>query len=100
MSDQFAIDAVRDLDVAVSWSNVQGSHVQQLRFLSPSGDEYQKLESAFDAAKLTLDAGLPTVHNTFPIAGTWIQQRATVGVWTVNVYLDGKLITSSPLNLR
>jgi hypothetical protein len=99
-TDTLAIDSVRDVNVSVSWSNLEGIHTQQLRFRLPSGDEYQKLNTEFDTSKLPLVGGSPTVQAVLPVAGTWIQQHATVGAWTVDVYLDDKLITSSTLHFQ
>jgi len=107
--NDFKVDDLRDLYVFVAWGNLSGEHTQQLRFVLPNGDAYQTLESKFTTLASTnsenvqvaaRSRGEPTVANVLPVAGTHISQRSLTGTWTVEVLLDGKLVTRTSLILR
>ena len=83
----FHIDQVHALSVHVHWRNAAGQHTQQVKFLLPKGETYQVMETKFEGN------GLQT--SVLPVSGTWIQAKELIGRWTVQVYLDGQLVTRS-----
>ena len=102
----FGLDEVRDLYVYVAWRNVSGEHIQQLRFVLPDGNAYQVLESRFttlakggsaEVQVAVASRGEPTVVNVVPVAGTHITQHSLAGTWSVEAYLDGKLVARTNL---
>ena len=83
----FHIDQVHALTVIVNWRNAAGKHTQQVKFLLPKGETYQIMETKFE--------GNGPQSSVLPVAGTWIQAKELTGKWTVQVYLDGQLVTQS-----
>jgi len=49
---------------------------------------------------LTTSRAEPALLTVLPIAGTYIPQRALIGVWQVRVWLDDQLILATTLDLR
>ncbi len=105
----FDLDAVRDLFVFAAWRNLSGEHTQQLRFVLPDGNTYQAMETKFTVDATSTDTNVQVAARSreekatsvaFAVAGTHITQRSLSGTWTVELYLDGKLIAQSPLTLR
>jgi hypothetical protein len=122
-ANSFSVDEIRDLFVFVTWPHLSGQHVQTLEFVLPDGNLYQRIGSQFTARPdrpepdprrkggsgnlqpqgqrfLTTSRGVPTVGTVLPVAGTFITQRSLLGNWTLHVYLDGQLITSSQFTLK
>jgi hypothetical protein len=61
----------------------------------PEGAVYQEREASFSlpqgsTSEMDLQDGLPVV-------GSFISTRQLTGVWRVEVYLDDKLISTTPL---
>ncbi len=83
----FHIDQVHALTAIVNWRNAAGKHTQQIKFLLPKGETYQIMETKFE--------GNGPQTSVLPVAGTWIQAKELTGKWTVQVYLDGQLVTQS-----
>ncbi|HYN16285.1 MAG TPA: hypothetical protein VES66_10920 [Terriglobales bacterium] len=71
----------------MNWRNAAGKHTQQIKFLLPKGETYQIMETKFE--------GNGPQSSVLPVAGTWIQAKELTGRWTVQVYLDGQLVTQS-----
>jgi hypothetical protein len=63
-----------------------GQHIAAFEVVSPNGAVYQRTEVPFSSAASTHYR----VWSSMPVAGTWIQQFAMAGSWSVNVYLDGE----------
>lgn len=105
----FDLDSVRDLFVFAAWRNVSGEHTQRLRFVLPDGNTYQVVETRFTTAESAADTAVrvavtsreeKAVATPFAVAGTHITQRSLSGTWTVELYLDGKLVAQSPLTFN
>jgi hypothetical protein len=75
---EFSATTLRDLLVAMTYSNVSGSHRQRLEFYAPDGSLYQRLSGAV----------APSTQTLLPVGGTWITQHALLGGWRVDLYLD------------
>jgi hypothetical protein len=75
---EFSATTLRDLLVAMSYSNVSGSHRQRLEFYAPDGSLYQRLSGAV----------APSTQTLLPVGGTWITDHALFGGWRVDLYLD------------
>jgi len=104
--NEFALDDIRDLFVFSAWKHVDGEHTQELRFLLPDGNLYQKIETKFTTQESAKKQGVrATVKSreeaalsvALPVAGTHITQRSLAGTWTVELFLDGHLVASSEL---
>ena len=107
--NRFDLASIRDLYVFAAWKQVSGAHTQKIRFLLPDGNLYQVLETKFTTQAVSQTQGVqaavpsrgePTVVAMLPVAGTHITQRALVGTWTVELFLDGNLITRTQLVFR
>jgi hypothetical protein len=107
--NQFRLDELRDLVMFVAWQRVTGEHTQQVRFILPDGNVYQVMETKFTTlargARPGVQGALPSrgeraVSTVLPVAGTHIAQRTLSGTWTVEVLLDGELITTASFVLR
>lgn len=105
----FDLDAVRDLFVFAAWRNLRGEHTQQLRFVLPDGNTYLVVETKFTVEASSTDTNVQVAAKSreekatnvaLAVAGTHITQRSLSGTWTVELYLDGKLIAQSPLTFR
>lgn len=103
---------VRDLYVCVGWQGLAGTYVEGLTFVAPDRNVYQALTVPFTTpgARAPLDAvemegrshdvrpsapgadGETLVLASLPVAGTYITQRNLVGLWTVEVSLNGQLL--------
>jgi hypothetical protein len=105
-----SVSQTRELYVSSVHTTLTGEHRELRRFYAPSGElYYEKLlaySTELDApvpfldhvsvprskqvAALTPDAsGQLIVSDLFPVAGTWISDRAMTGTWRVELYLDG-----------
>jgi hypothetical protein len=108
--NDFELDKIRDLFIFVAWREVRGEHSQELRFILPDGNLYQKVPARFTTTALSAPSldiqtarrsrGEPTVISTLPVAGTLITQHSLTGTWQVQVYLDGRLITEASFILQ
>jgi hypothetical protein len=86
---QFTLDAESDVHVCVVWQGLAGSYAEQLIFVAPDGHVYQTVTVPFEAAGAPSPNAETLVVGTLPVAGTFIRQRALVGLWTVRVGLNG-----------
>jgi hypothetical protein len=75
---EFSATTLRDLLVAMTYTNVSGSHRQRLEFYAPDGSLYQRLSGAV----------APSTQTLLPVGGTWITDHALFGGWRVDLYLD------------
>ncbi len=81
------------LYVLLTWSNVlAGTHAQTLRFLLPSGEEYQAIETSF--AVSSEPSGSASTVVLLPVAGTFIGRGALTGTWQAEVSLDGAVVAT------
>jgi hypothetical protein len=89
--DQFSTTSLRDLLIAMSYSNVTRPHRQRLEFYAPDGSLYQKLTGAV----------APSTQTLIPVGGTWITEHSLFGGWRVDVYVDRETtpIVSHPFTL-
>lgn len=106
---EFGIDDVRDLFIFAAYRNLSGEHVQRLRLVMPDGNTYQVTETKFTTEDSASGPGMQVavrsredfaVSVALPVAGTHITQRSLTGAWSVELYLDGKLIATSSLTFR
>ncbi len=94
-----SLGALHDLQVSVDWTNMPGgTHSQQIAFLLPNGVVYQTVSHGFAVPDGAL--GSPTVSDGMAVAGTYITQRQMTGNWTVQVSLDGAVISSQQVTLE
>lgn len=116
---QFILHDVDALYVCVVWTGLAGSYAEQLTFAAPDGHVYQTLTVPFVTAGATAPAngielegrrfdvtpagwganGETLVIGALPVAGTFISQRALVGLWTVQVGLNGQVIDQDTFEL-
>jgi hypothetical protein len=117
----FSVSETRDLYFHSVWANLAGGHRELRRFYAPSGSlYYEKLlpfSTLLDApvpfkevvliphskqiAALSPDeAGQLLLSDAFPLAGTWISDRALVGTWRIEVYLDAATQPNGTLNFE
>jgi hypothetical protein len=117
---EFSLPDLRDLHVCVVFEGLTGTHWAQITFVSPDGHVYQTVTLAFvtpeapaTVATVEVDGrhhevrraegrhrGETLVVATLPVAGTYITQYALVGLWTVEVSLNGRLIDHDSFTLR
>lgn len=76
--DQFSTTSLRDLLIAMTYSNVSGTHQQRLELYAPDGSLYQRLSGAV----------APSTQTLIPVGGTWITEHSLFGAWRVDVYVD------------
>jgi len=91
LGDQFSTTSLRDLLIAMSYSNVTRPHRQRLELYAPDGSLYQKLTGAV----------APSTQTLIPVGGTWITEHSLFGGWRVDVYVDRETtpIVSRPFTL-
>ncbi len=89
--DQFSATSLRDLLIAMTYSNVSGTHRQRLELYAPDGSLYQRLSGAV----------APSTQTLIPVGGTWITEHSLFGDWRVDVYVDRETtpITSQAFTL-
>jgi hypothetical protein len=94
----FPVGSTRDLVAHLHWMDVPtGIHTQRVRFVLPEGAIYQERESSFSVfADSTKGADL---SDGLPVLGSFIFTRQLTGKWNVEIYLDGKLVSATPLEL-
>lgn len=94
----FSISKLRDLNIVVKWSNLAtGNHAQILTVLHAAGGAYQSFHKGFMVSPNS--NGSFSTSASLPVAGTWIVQRSMVGVWTVEAFLDGRVVARQSLTL-
>lgn len=96
---QFTLGPEEDVYVCVIWQGLAGSYAEQLTFVAPDGHVYQTVTVPFETAGATLSNGETLVVGALPVAGTFIRQRALVGLWTVKVGLNGQVLTEDSFEL-
>ncbi len=96
----FEVQKLRDLFVMVAWRGVRGQHEQALEFKLQDGNLYQRLTNRFDTATTATSRGEPVVVQVLPVAGTFITQHSLHGTWSVEVFLDDRLITRGTFTLE
>lgn len=105
---QFVLNDLEILYVCVVWGGLSGSYAEQLTFVAPDGHVYQTVTVPFVTADATAPPngielegrklevkqagwgakGETLVVGALPVAGTFISQRALLGLWTVEVGLN------------
>lgn len=86
----FAIATTYDLYLAFDIPQaLAGQHVAAFEVASPDGAIYQRTTVAFTPGASTQYR----VWSSMPVAGTWIQQFAMSGTWTVRVFLDDEQVS-------
>ena len=95
----FSISQLRDLNIVVNWSNLApGNHAQILTVLHAAGGAYQSFHKGFMVAPGA--NGSFSTSNALPVAGTWIVQRSMTGAWTVEAFLDGRVVAKQSVTLN
>jgi len=95
-ASSFRVSSTRDLVTNLHWTDVSaGTHTQKVRYVLPEGAVYQEREASFSlpqgsTSQMDLQDGLPVV-------GGFISTRQLTGEWLVEVYLDDKLVSTTPL---
>ena len=108
---RFRFQDVSNLYVCVVWEGLSGKHAEQVTFVSPDGHVYQTVTVPFmtvdtpatvdpliEVEGRQLEAkragwgakGVTLVTAALPVSGTFITQYSLVGLWTVQVALDGR----------
>jgi hypothetical protein len=95
-ASSFPVSSTRDLVARVHWMDVPaGTHTQRVRFVLPEGAIYQERESSFSvSADSTKGVDVP---DGLPVLASFISTRQLTGKWNVEIYLDGKLVSTTPL---
>lgn len=116
----FSLENLRDLHVCVAWQGLAGTYVERLKVFAPNGNVYQVLPVAFvtpgtsapaggvefEGRRLeTTQAGRGAQNETLvlarlPVAGTFISQHSLVGLWTVEVSLNGQAVNRNTFLLN
>lgn len=96
---QVLLDQEGDVYVCVVWQGLAGSYAEQLTFVAPDGHVYQTVTVPFVTAGAPPPNGETLVIGALPVAGTFIRQRAMVGLWTVKVGLNGQVLTEDSFEL-
>lgn len=122
MPSDFSVSETRELYIYSVHSGLVGEHRELRRFYAPSGDLYYEKLLAYStdldepipfmdervtiprskqvAAVKPDENGRLVISDVFPVAGTWISDRAMTGTWNVEMYLDGAKQASSTLQLE
>jgi hypothetical protein len=121
MPAAFSVSDVRELYIYSVHSALVGEHRELRRFYAPSDDLYYEKLVAYSteldepapfvapvsvprskqiAAVRPDDNGRLIIEDVFPVAGTWISDRAMTGTWRVELYLDGAAQPSATLQLE
>ena len=121
MPEEFSVSEVRELHIYSVHTGLVGEHRELRRFYAPSGDlYYEKLVAystdRFEPAPFLDEVAVPRskqiapfspdldgrliIADVFPLAGTWISDRAMTGTWTVELYLDGATQPNATLPLE
>jgi hypothetical protein len=95
-ASSFPVSSTRDLITNLRWSNVSaGMHTQKVRYVLPEGAVYQEREASFSLPEGST-SGMD-LQDGLPVLGSFISTRQLTGKWLVEVYLDDKLISTTPL---
>jgi hypothetical protein len=109
----FSVSTVRDLFLYTYWRRLSGEHLMTMMFYGPDGRLYQQrvlpisigtpssptrsvpgVEGPVDVQQTIPSSGYDVSIIQLPVAGTWITEHRLLGLWRVDVFLDG---ASSPL---
>lgn len=86
---RFPLATTRSIFVAVDVSGASpGGHVVELTFLQPGGMPWQVQTVSFQAAGGGGKQAAERVWVELPVVGTWIEQYALTGRWTVEASVD------------
>lgn len=116
---EFVLTDVEALYVCVIWSGLAGAYAEELSFLTQEGQLYQNLPVAFVTAGATPPAGGIEVRGRhlqtqqagsgangetlvvarLPVGGTVISQYKMLGLWTVKVALNGRVLAQDNFEL-
>lgn len=111
----FPLHSIQDLNVSVSWENVNGDHEMVVHFYSPDGQLYLRRNVSFSSASSTAApkrtkaiTGIPHLKAlaasngettkasiSLPIGGTWITSHGLSGIWRVEALLDDGISVAS-----
>ncbi len=95
----FSLASIRDLAVDAQWSHLpEGTHTETVELLEPGGGSYQVQNVSFAIDGTAEGAAQATV--VFPVAGSWITERAITGNWNVRISLDGQNILIEPVEFQ
>jgi hypothetical protein len=95
-ASSFPVSSTRDLVAHVHWMDVPtGIHTQRVRFVLPEGAAYQERESSFSVSADSKKGA--DLSDGLPVLGSFISTRQLTGKWNVEIYLDGKLMSATPL---
>jgi len=74
---------VREIRIAVSWTDLERVHHQRLELYSPDGSLYQRFSATF-----TGDRRAVSTVTALPVAGSSISDAGLYGEWCAEVFLD------------
>ena len=99
----FSLDTLRDLYICVSTDGLAGSEMKVTLILS-DGNVYQvmtlPLDSEAGRSRSGGRFGVNGVVTKLPVAGTFITQYNLMGVWSVEVSINGRLIDRENFTLQ
>jgi len=95
----FSAGTTKDLTIR-SWTIgvPAGNHTQILMILMPSGEEYPETRIGFRVPDGSKDA-IPEMR-TIPLGELRNEQKHLTGSWTVQVLLDGKLLSTDTFEMK
>jgi hypothetical protein len=94
----FSLATIRDLVVKVDWFGVPaGNHSQAVRVLLPDGGTFELSQTGFLIDPRS-DSSFLSVRS-IPLAGSWVTQRRVTGTWSVEVSLDGQLVSTRAVEM-
>lgn len=94
----FSLATIRDLVVKVDWFGVTaGNHSQAVRVLLPDGGTFELSQTGF-LIDQSADSSFSSVRS-IPLAGSWVTQRHVSGTWSVEVSLDGQMISTQSVEM-
>jgi len=83
VGEHFPGNDLRELDVTVSWSDLDRAHLQRVELYSPDGSLYQRFVTSFTGERHAV-----AVVTRVPVAGTSITDAGLFGEWCAEVFLD------------
>jgi hypothetical protein len=95
----FSAGTTKDLTIR-SWTIgvPAGNHTQILMILMPSGEEYPETRIGFRVPDGSKDA-IPEMR-TIPLGELRNEQKHLTGSWTVQVLLDGRLLSTDTFEMK
>jgi hypothetical protein len=77
-AEEFSTTSLRDLLIAMTYTNAADLHQQRIELYAPDGSLYQRLSGSI----------APRTQTLVPVGGTWITEHSLLGGWRIDVFVD------------